>query len=73
MPIYEYICHDCGDEFEVLVRNGEKPTCPSCGRERLTKKLSVPAAHVAGAPSPLPEPRKPALAACPTAVGRAAA
>jgi putative FmdB family regulatory protein len=47
MPIYEYACRDCGHEFEVLVRGEEKPVCPSCGRAKLTKKLSVPAAHTA--------------------------
>jgi putative FmdB family regulatory protein len=46
MPIYEYNCQDCGHDFEALVRNGEKPEeCPKCGRARLSKKWSVPAAH----------------------------
>ena len=58
MPIYEYVCRDCGHPFEWLVRSGEKPTCPSCGRGKLAKQLSVPAAHVAGtgeAPCPVRE------------------
>lgn len=46
MPIYEYACRDCGHQFEWLVRGDEKPLCPSCGRSQLTKRLSVPAAHV---------------------------
>jgi len=45
MPIYEYACRDCGHQFEWLVRADEKPVCPSCGRSKLTKQLSVPAAH----------------------------
>ena len=45
MPIYEYICQDCSHEFEHLVRGSETPACPSCGKERLAKKFSVPAAH----------------------------
>jgi len=45
MPIYEYVCRDCGHPFEWLVRGNEKPVCPSCGRSQLTKQLSVPAAH----------------------------
>ena len=52
MPIYEYVCRDCGHEFEWLMRGDEKPECPSCGRTRLTKQLSVPAAHTAGATTP---------------------
>ena len=31
MPIYEYACHDCGREFETLVRGDEQPKCPKCG------------------------------------------
>jgi len=52
MPIYEYLCRDCGQEFELLVRGQETPVCPSCGHTRLTRHWSVPAAHSAGAVSP---------------------
>ncbi|MFZ5828717.1 MAG: FmdB family zinc ribbon protein [Planctomycetota bacterium] len=52
MPIYEYHCADCGHEFEFLVRGDEKPTCPSCGRERLTRQMSAPAAHTASGSKP---------------------
>ena len=41
MPIYEYICRKCGNEFEVLVFNkDEKPECPECGAKKPTKKMS---------------------------------
>ncbi|HVA48618.1 MAG TPA: zinc ribbon domain-containing protein [Pirellulales bacterium] len=46
MPLYEYQCDACGDEFELLVRSGDKPECPSCRSPRLAKRLSVPAAPV---------------------------
>ena len=52
MPIYEYVCQSCGHEFEYLLRGSEKPSCPSCGKARLAKKLSVPAAHTAGSSQP---------------------
>ncbi len=45
MPLYEYACADCRQEFELLVRGDEKPTCASCGGEKLSKLLSVAAAH----------------------------
>ena len=45
MPIYEYICDKCQNEFEVLVRGQEKPECPQCGGRKLDKKLSTVAAH----------------------------
>jgi putative FmdB family regulatory protein len=48
MPIYEYTCNNCGQEFEALVRGSEKPACPSCGEGNLSKQISVPAAHSAG-------------------------
>jgi len=51
MPLYEYACKRCHNEFELLVRGAEKPACPHCGDERLEKLLSVPAAHTAGAHS----------------------
>ncbi len=47
MPIYEYTCDSCRSEFEVLMRADEKPACPKCGKKRLTRKLSLPVAHVA--------------------------
>jgi len=49
MPIFEYICDDCGSKFEKLVRtNGEAIACPSCGQSHLTTALSTFAAHSNG-------------------------
>lgn len=45
MPLYEYACHDCRREFELLVRGSDEPRCPACDSPRLDKLLSVPAAH----------------------------
>jgi len=41
MPIYEYACHKCGQEFETLVRSGTVADCPRCHSTDLEKKLSV--------------------------------
>jgi putative FmdB family regulatory protein len=41
MPIYEYLCGACSREFELLVRNGATPRCPTCQSEALQRKLSV--------------------------------
>jgi putative FmdB family regulatory protein len=41
MPIFEYRCKQCGNEFEqiVLARDPE-PTCPACQSSNLEKLLS---------------------------------
>ena len=41
MPIHEYACHQCGHEFEALVRSSTVPECPGCHSTELEKKLSV--------------------------------
>ena len=41
MPIYEYHCHPCDKEFELLVRNSTKPACPECGSTKVIKKMST--------------------------------
>jgi putative FmdB family regulatory protein len=41
MPIYEYACGQCGNEFEALVRSDTTPECPGCHSTELRKKLSV--------------------------------
>ena len=34
MPIYEYECNECGNQFEALVRRiDEKVSCVACGSE----------------------------------------
>jgi putative FmdB family regulatory protein len=41
MPIYEYLCQECGSEFELLVRSETKLECPTCQSDQLEKQLSV--------------------------------
>lgn len=42
MPIYEYKCLKCANQFEVLVRNQQqKPQCSKCGGKNVERKLSV--------------------------------
>jgi len=53
MPIYEYVCSSCGHQFEELAPASKRTAadCPSCGKKRAERKLSVFAAHE-NAPSP---------------------
>ena len=40
MPIFEYRCSSCGEEFESLVRGTDVPRCPRCGGEDLQRLLT---------------------------------
>lgn len=51
MPIYEFICEECGEEFEELVRNTaviQDVVCPYCLGQQVIKKISAFAAPAAG-------------------------
>ncbi len=44
MPIYEYLCNDCGFRFEILrpIKDADTPVpCKSCQSARTTRALSV--------------------------------
>jgi len=44
MPIYEYICQDCKNEFEVIrpMSQADVPmACDQCGGENIKRKLSL--------------------------------
>ena len=50
MPIYEYVCTDCGHELEKLQKISDPPLadCPDCEQPRLKKKISAPGFRLAG-------------------------
>lgn len=42
MPIYEYVCDDCGTRYERLVLNrAQEISCPKCESNKRTLQLSV--------------------------------
>jgi putative FmdB family regulatory protein len=44
MPIYEYVCQDCGEKYDKFVRSSlakVKLECPRCGSGQATKAFSV--------------------------------
>jgi putative FmdB family regulatory protein len=53
MPIYEFKCNDCGDEFSEIRRMGDDKgvACPQC-RSIHTKKLISTFASISGSESP---------------------
>ncbi len=49
MPIYEYFCAACGEEFSKLQKMGGEPTlCPKCGSTNVARKISACAIGGAG-------------------------
>lgn len=51
MPIYEYVCKDCGHSFDALQKMIDVPLtdCPECGKPQLKKLLSAPNFRLKGA------------------------
>jgi putative FmdB family regulatory protein len=67
MPLYEYQCEACEHRFEVQQRLSEPPlaTCPSCGKDRLEKRIGATSFQLKGGgwykdlySSPKPESKK---------------
>jgi putative FmdB family regulatory protein len=45
MPLYDFRCRACGDQFEALVASTAQPPCPVCGApdpERLLGSFAGP-------------------------------
>lgn len=41
MPLYDFICNQCGEKFETLVLRNELPLCPRCGGHDLLKQMAT--------------------------------
>ena len=41
MPLFDFRCKNCNQEFEALVRTGDVPQCPSCHGLDLERLLST--------------------------------
>ena len=50
MPIYEYRCKACEEQFEYLLRSSSPPAqCPACASADLEQLISTSAVHSEGA------------------------
>ena len=50
MPLFGYVCRDCGGAFEVLVRSAEEAHCTHCGSAQVSRQVSA-AAPIRGSAS----------------------
>jgi putative FmdB family regulatory protein len=50
MPIYPYLCNNCGHEFDRLqkISDDHLKVCPECGAESLRKKLTAASFQLKG-------------------------
>ena len=50
MPIYEFVCQDCGHEFELIqsFSDNAAPQCPICHSEQVMRRVGRPAIHFKG-------------------------
>jgi putative FmdB family regulatory protein len=51
MPIFEFVCIDCGNSFDRLLRSSfamSEVECPACSGQDVKKKLSVFSSKISG-------------------------
>ncbi|MCB0133246.1 MAG: zinc ribbon domain-containing protein [Caldilineaceae bacterium] len=50
MPIYEFECEACGNQFEKITTfsNTTAPNCPACESDHVVRQMSKPSIHFKG-------------------------
>jgi putative FmdB family regulatory protein len=50
MPIYEFVCQHCGNEFEKILSFSAQttPHCPKCNSQNVERRVGRPAIHFKG-------------------------
>jgi len=70
MPIFEYVCKRCKNQFEELVfGHDEAAVCPSCGSTKTEKLMSCCRAKTGGAKGAGGDDAPAATASAPTSRG----
>ncbi len=49
MPLFEFLCSDCGHIFEEICRENFHPLCPACSSSNTERKISAPSPQKKGA------------------------
>lgn len=58
MPIHDVICRECGFSGETItLAAGELPPCPACGKQALSRLMSVTSSLTGKTGQGLPGPR----------------
>ena len=71
MPLFDFLCEDCGKTSEILVAGADDvPECGHCGGKNLRKMLSAHSSLSGPAKSSMPGPGD--TACCGSAPGQAA-
>ena len=57
MPLFDFICSDCGETSEILIATSEdQPECRSCGSVNLKKMISAHSSFSGTTRSAFPNP-----------------
>ncbi|MDY7036234.1 MAG: FmdB family zinc ribbon protein [Thermodesulfobacteriota bacterium] len=57
MPLFDFLCLDCGKQSEILITTSEdKPQCQTCDSSRLKKMISAPSSFSGGSTFRFPGP-----------------
>jgi len=57
MPLFEFLCLDCGQTTEILIAaSDDRPQCGRCQSHNLKKLLSAPSSLTGATPHDLPGP-----------------
>ncbi|MBA3036814.1 MAG: zinc ribbon domain-containing protein [Desulfobacterium sp.] len=70
MPLFDYVCLDCGKTSEILiVAAKDSPLCRDCGSSSMQKQLSAPSSLTGQQASRFPGPKD--TACCGSSPGQA--
>jgi putative FmdB family regulatory protein len=57
MPIFDYMCIDCGKQTEIFITNSDDvPACTACGSGNMKKMMSKPSSFSGISMSRFPGP-----------------
>ncbi len=57
MPLFDYLCSDCGKQSEILITgSNDKPHCSKCGSANIEKLLSAHSSMSGPAKNKMPGP-----------------